>query len=139
VSGLRPDPWGRFWSAVDVGAFLDCWNWTGATRRGYGIGTSMNGHRASAHVQSFLLHYGPYQRGLHIAHRCGNRRCVNPLHLYAATPGENERDKVTHGTSRANRTHCVNGHERTDDNTYTRPDGRGKQCKVCGLERRRAS
>jgi hypothetical protein len=28
-------------------------------------------------------------------------------------------------------THCANGHRYTVDNTYHRPDGRGRQCRRC--------
>lgn len=38
-------------------------------------------------------HGEPPQDDLHAAHRCNNRRCVNPRHLYWATRGQNEQDK----------------------------------------------
>lgn len=131
------DPWGRYWAKVDVGTPWDCWTWTGALRTGYGVGTSMRSQRAPAHVQSYLAHYGPYDTRLEIAHRCGNRACVNPLHLYAATHSENELDKRLHGSGRYHNTHCVNGHPRTPEDTYIRPDGRGRQCRICGREQQR--
>lgn len=41
------------------------------------------------------------------------------------------------------RTHCLRGHEFTPENTYDRPDGRGRVCKACsrkrGAEWRRAA
>lgn len=34
-------------------------------------------------------------------------------------------------------THCYLGHEFTEDNTYWRPDGRGRQCRICNRRRDR--
>lgn len=31
----------------------------------------------------------------------------------------------------SNKTHCVNGHEFTPENTYERPDGTGRHCRAC--------
>jgi hypothetical protein len=125
------EPWPRFWAQVNVAG--DCWIWEGASRGNYGV-SRIHGNTKGAHVHSFLWHYGPYDTRLQIAHRCGVSLCVNPAHLYAATPSQNEWDKRAHGTSRYFNTHCVNGHERTEQNTYTRPDGRGRQCRVCNVE-----
>lgn len=35
------------------------------------------------------------------------------------------------------KTHCVNGHEFTDENTYWRPDGLGRVCVECRNNRKR--
>jgi hypothetical protein len=44
---------------------------------------------------------------------------------------ENARDQRTDGVNvNANKTHCPQGHEYSDDNTYTYPDGR-RDCKAC--------
>lgn len=32
-------------------------------------------------------------------------------------------------------THCANGHEYTPENTYNRPDGKGRQCRKCNQAR----
>lgn len=34
-------------------------------------------------------------------------------------------------------THCGNGHEWTEESTYTRPDGTGRNCKICESQRQK--
>lgn len=55
----------------------------------------------ASHIMCELAH-GPRPSSRHeAAHSCGrgNQGCVNPMHLYWATPTENQRDRVSHGTS----------------------------------------
>lgn len=40
-----------------------------------------------------------------VAHSCGRRACVNPQHLRWATNGENQMDRVRHGTSNRGASH----------------------------------
>lgn len=47
------------------------------------------------------VHGAPPSAGFHAAHSCGNRRCVNPMHIAWKTPLENAADKVLHGTDSA--------------------------------------
>ena|SRR5690606_8026987 len=50
---------------------------------------------------------------------------------------ENTRDMVEGGRAtggRAGATHCVNGHEFTEENTYWEPRGWGRACKKCRRE-----
>lgn len=42
--------------------------------------------------------HGPAAPGQQAAHRCGNKLCVNPNHLYWADPIENMADAKRHGT-----------------------------------------
>jgi hypothetical protein len=54
------------------------------------------------------------------------------------TPEENGLDMVGHGRSPwANKTHCVNEHEYTPENTYWRSGGSRRDCRTCVNERSR--
>ncbi len=91
---LPRDPVARFWSFVSKGD--GCWEWTGATSRGYGtlrVGSSATGTRRKilAHRYSLELALGREPTGM-VLHHCDNRRCVRPDHLYEGTSEDNMRD-----------------------------------------------
>ena len=48
------------------------------------------------------------------------------------TPSDNQRDRVRDGTDqRTLTTHCVNGHEYTEENTYWAPKTGSRSCRKC--------
>lgn len=71
----------------------ECWNWNGAIGRdGYGFY-----HFKKAHRLSYEFHNGPIPDGLWVLHKCDNRRCVNPNHLFLGTNSDNIQDCITKG------------------------------------------
>ncbi len=90
-------PQQRFWSKVDVQSG-DCWNWTGALSSSNGYAAFWDGERqVVAHRFSWELRNGPIPDGLCVLHRCDNRRCVNPNHLFLGTKSDNTRDMLSKG------------------------------------------
>jgi hypothetical protein len=89
----------RFWRHVTPPALLtDCWEWRGYTDPGgYGRVMGENGYTVMAHRASFEMFYGDIPAGLKVLHRCDNRRCVSPDHLFLGTQLDNIADMVAKG------------------------------------------
>lgn len=84
----------------------------------------------SAHRLVFSLFVGDIPEGLDLDHLCRNRACVRPHHLEPTTRLEN----LSRGNGliamNVKKTHCVNGHEFTPENTYLYR-GKHRCCKTC--------
>jgi len=82
----------RFWEKVNIGSPKECWEWTAGRKNGYGR-FSWEGVTGQAHRMAWLLcTYKHPGAGLFICHRCNNRACCNPAHLYEGTPQDNVND-----------------------------------------------
>ena len=89
----------RFSSKYSVDGRTGCWNWTASVRdNGYG---QMQTHKKveRAHRVSWEIHRGEIPDGMFVLHRCDNRLCVNPDHLYLGTHADNMRDITERGRS----------------------------------------
>ena len=90
----------RFFEKVQKGH--KCWKWIAGTRSGYGAFRSKGSQYA--HRFSWEIHKGKVPRGLHILHRCDNKLCVSPSHLFSGTQQDNVADRVSKGrTARGER------------------------------------
>lgn len=91
---------GRFWGKVNIQGPNECWNWVAALNKdGYGqfnCGLD-SGYSFKAPRISWKLHFGEIPQGLNVLHRCDNRKCVNPNHLFLGTHQDNMDDKVFKG------------------------------------------
>lgn len=74
-----------------------CWGWDGYIDNfGYGR-LMMPGGPVRAHRLSYVLHSGEIPKGKYVLHRCDNRVCTNPDHLYVGTAADNAADMVSRG------------------------------------------
>ncbi len=115
-----------------------CWAWTGPTNgNGYGQ-TSFDGVKVYAHHVALRLWSGVVvPEKMHVDHLCRRPLCTNPAHLEVVTPQVNNARSGSPSAENARKTHCDNGHEFTDANTYVYPDGE-RECRACKRARARA-
>lgn len=89
----------NFWKKISKQEETKCWNWTGSTFKKSGYGKiGINYKYYLAHRISYLLTYNKWPMPLCL-HKCDNRLCVNPEHLYEGDNFTNSRDMVEKGRS----------------------------------------
>lgn len=115
----------NFWSYVDKTAPNGCWKWLGSwSGEDYGI-FGVNGKLKRVHRISWILVNGAIPDGLDILHKCDNRRCLNPDHLFIGTHQDNMTDKSEKYRAKYNGL-CKRGH----DNWKVTSEGH-RHCRTC--------
>lgn len=91
----------RFFERVVRGATEDeCWGWLGVKDPdGYAkfsAGKQLGGGQRAARI-SYFIHVGNLPKNKLVLHRCDNRECVNPKHLFLGTAMDNTLDMIQKG------------------------------------------
>lgn len=89
----------RFWSKCFKSDY--CWNWIACiSSDGYGKFSLKRKNKTvtlRSHRVSYFLTYGEINDKLLICHKCDNKKCINPEHLFEGTVKDNILDAKAKG------------------------------------------
>jgi hypothetical protein len=124
----------KFWQKAVVRD--GCWGWKDKPySNGYPyLQVGRKGPKLRASRVSYFIKHGYWPTV--VRHTCDNPICTNPDHLLDGTQLDNINDRRVRFRARnqnINKTHCVRGHEFTEENTYV--SKKQRHCRKCAALR----
>lgn len=79
---------------VQINTVTGCWEFIGCIQSNGYARLKYGGKTQGAHRWSYIAFVGPIPETTDVCHKCDNRRCINPAHLFLGSRKDNMQDAV---------------------------------------------